>query len=251
MRATFGEVRALAAGRWLDILSRLGISRDYLKRRHRPCPTCGGKDRFRFDDKNGTGSFYCNNCGAGDGFRLLALQYGLSSREVLTMVANLLDVGSQATIPRKIYPPRGTPEFNSWALRQLERTWSASLEVSAGDPVHRYLTQTRKLTLPEVPRALRFHPGLEYREDEKLIGTFPAMVAPVIAPNGKAVSIHRTYLTVDGKKASVPSPKKLMTPTKEGATRGAAIRLFEPDTRLGIAEGIETALACNLASFST
>ncbi|MDI5829610.1 hypothetical protein MJN51_36035, partial [Salmonella enterica subsp. enterica serovar Kentucky] len=35
-------------------------------RRHAPCPACGGKDRFRFDD-NGRGSFICNQCGAGDG----------------------------------------------------------------------------------------------------------------------------------------------------------------------------------------
>jgi putative DNA primase/helicase len=44
-------------------------------------------------------------------------------------------------------------------------------------------------------------------------------------------------------KADVPSPKKLMSPASPGATRGGAVRLFEPGETLALAEGIETALA--------
>ena len=39
--------------------------------KHTSCPACGGKDRFRFDDKQGDGTFYCNQCGAGNGFQLI------------------------------------------------------------------------------------------------------------------------------------------------------------------------------------
>jgi hypothetical protein len=37
------------------------------KNRHQACPVCGGSDRFRFDDKEGRGTWFCNQCGAGDG----------------------------------------------------------------------------------------------------------------------------------------------------------------------------------------
>jgi len=41
-----------------------------------PCPICGGKDRFRFDDKRGEGTYYCGQCGAGTGIILLRKLHG-------------------------------------------------------------------------------------------------------------------------------------------------------------------------------
>ena len=35
------------------------------------CPMCGGKDRFRFDDKGGRGTWICSQCGAGDEIELV------------------------------------------------------------------------------------------------------------------------------------------------------------------------------------
>ncbi|EOG4203832.1 TPA: primase-helicase zinc-binding domain-containing protein, partial [Klebsiella pneumoniae] len=64
------EVTSAAAGRWPYVLAGLSIDVPDSSRRHAPCPACGGKDRFRFDD-NGRGSFICNQCGAGDGLDLI------------------------------------------------------------------------------------------------------------------------------------------------------------------------------------
>jgi len=56
--------------------------------------------------------------------------------------------------------------------------------------------------------------------------------------------MHRTYLDMEtAGKADIADPKKVMPPLKKMS--GGAIRLFEPEYEtIGIAEGIETAIAC-------
>lgn len=60
-----------AKGRWREILPQLGVARKFLSGRHGPCPICGGKDRFRFDDRTKNGDYYCNQCGSGLGIKLV------------------------------------------------------------------------------------------------------------------------------------------------------------------------------------
>jgi putative DNA primase/helicase len=56
-----------ARGRWPGLLMDLaGLTADQLTDKHQPCPLCGGKDRYRFDDQDGSGSWYCNKCGGKD-----------------------------------------------------------------------------------------------------------------------------------------------------------------------------------------
>ena len=47
-----------AHGRWREILPHFGINAKFLVNRHGPCPLCRGVDRYRFDDLNGSGSYY-------------------------------------------------------------------------------------------------------------------------------------------------------------------------------------------------
>ena len=56
-----------AQGRWNEILAVLAaLSAEQLSNRHQPCPLCGGRDRYRFDDRQGSGSWFCNQCGGKD-----------------------------------------------------------------------------------------------------------------------------------------------------------------------------------------
>ncbi|WID42093.1 DUF6371 domain-containing protein [Pseudomonas phage ZRG1] len=91
------EVRAAANGRWPDILAAFGVDRKALRDEHGPCPACGGNDRFRFDDKNGDGDWYCNQCGgpngdggAGDGFMLLQRVCSLELGDAINEVGKFL-----------------------------------------------------------------------------------------------------------------------------------------------------------------
>ena len=57
-----------AAGRWPELLQTLGgLSADQLTDTHQPCPACGGTDRYRWDNDDGPGGGYCNQCGGKDG----------------------------------------------------------------------------------------------------------------------------------------------------------------------------------------
>lgn len=57
------------------------------------CPACGGKDRFRFDDQEGRGTYICNQCGAGDGLSLVQKVNGCNATEAAKMVSAVLSDG--------------------------------------------------------------------------------------------------------------------------------------------------------------
>ncbi|TQK00156.1 toprim domain-containing protein [Herbaspirillum sp. SJZ107] len=222
-----------AIGRWPGILQQLGIDPAYLSKKHGPCPICAGKDRYRFDDKAGRGTWICSHCGSGDGFQLLQRVVGWSFSEAAKQVDRI--VGAVPAGP--IVPER----TDASKIRALTQVWETSKAVVHGDPVWRYLN--RRLGLQLIPADLRLHPGLRYTdEDGRDLGRFPAMIARIRYPDGAGASIHRTYLTEDGQKAPVPQPKKIMA----GKTLNTGcVRLGAAGRTLGIAEGIETALAAS------
>ena len=88
--------------------------------------------------------------------------------------------------------------------------------------------------------AIRFHPALDCYESGRH-HVFPAMAAVFHSVDGRPLSLHVTYLTADGRKAPVEAVRKIMPPIEPLA--GSAIRLFPLVEHIGIAEGIETALA--------
>ena len=222
-----------AVGRWPGILQALGVDPRHLGNKHSPCPVCEGKDRYRFDDKDGRGTWICSHCGSGDGFQLLQRIFGWSFSEAAKQVDRIV-----GTVPAGPVAPARTEESK---VRALIQTWQASRTVTRGDPVWRYLN--RRLGIDMVPADLRFHPALRYTdEDGKDLGRFPAMLARLRYPDGSGASIHRTYLTDVGEKAPVPQVKKIMSGKPLNT---ASVRLGAVGVRVGIAEGIETALAAS------
>lgn len=136
-----------------------------------------------------------------------------------------------------------------WAAnaRRIAETWAQCVPPFPGDPCLRYLRRRGLHNLQPLSKALRLHPALPYWHGAEKLGDFPAMVAPLVAPDGRIVALHRTFLTPEGRKADVPTPKKLTRAA--GPLAGACIPLAKPLRGcLGIAEGIETALAASCAS---
>lgn len=87
------DVAAAATGRWPELLATLGI--DTLRRgKHGPCPICGGKDRFKLDDKAGRGTWFCNQCRAGDGLDLVRKVTGKPLKEVADLIAPLVGLSA-------------------------------------------------------------------------------------------------------------------------------------------------------------
>lgn len=96
-------------------------------------------------------------------------------------------------------------------------------------------------------RSLRCHKQLEYVGEGKNL-KFDALIARVQDENGYGLNLHRTYLR-NGRKADVGCPKKLTPADRRVTSKSRYICIGEPkDGVICIAEGIETALSCYLAT---
>lgn len=227
------DVIEMARGRWPMLLGKW-LDERAIAGKHTKCPMCVGKDRFRFDDKDGRGTWICGHCGAGDGPSLLMAINGWDFADA----AKYIKQNAGRFTANTVKPGRSIDEIRA----RLRKVWEGSAKLSNGDPVWKYLE--RRCGITTAPNGLRFHPALPYKHEDETITLHPAMLAQVVGGDGVALTIHRTYLTDDGQKANLPTTKKLMSTIRP--LSNVAIRLADPDDGyLGVAEGIETALSAS------
>lgn len=222
------DVTKEAIGRWPSILAAIGVQEEFLRNKHGPCPVCGGKDRYRFDDR-GKGMWLCNKCGSGDGFSLIKMLRNVDFRAAAQLVRDVLP-SSTVTVAKK--------ERNVEKMRErMNRIWTAAKPLAYGDYVVAYLIR-RGIKIDRYPADLRCG-RVDYWDEGKKLGEYPAMIAMVRDASGKPATLHVTYLKA-GQKAPVRAPKKVLS----SMPPGSAIRLCEiQEGRIAVAEGIETALA--------
>ena len=205
----------MTRGRWQSILPHFGISPRALNGKNQPCPMCGGKDRFRFTNKNDDGGFYCNHCGFGSGWELAAKMSGKTKADVANAIRSFL---GETTVTRK------QPDDERSSRKAMKELWDGAVAPSATSPVGLYLAR----------RLGRFWRSPAIREFSS------GMVSRISDPSGRGVNMHLTFLTKDGRKADRTPQKQVMRGTLPA---GCAIALWDPREVMGIAEGIETAMS--------
>lgn len=210
-----------ACGHWPRILPALGMK--VIKNRHQACPVCGGADRFRFDDKEGRGTWFCNQCGAGDGLKLVEKVFGISAseaaRKVNAVTGNLPPVAPEVVAAAEAGTEADRKAAAALAVRMLEKTRPATGNAyltCKGFPARECLTLTTSYKTG----------GVAYRAGD--------LVVPLYDGTGALVNLQ--LINADGLKRTL----------KGGQVKGACHLIDgqkQAGKRLWIAEGYATALS--------
>ncbi|EBZ9954476.1 DNA primase [Salmonella enterica subsp. enterica serovar Senftenberg] len=220
MKMNVTETVKQACGHWPRILPALGVK--VIKNRHQSCPVCGGSDRFRFDDKEGRGTWFCNHCGAGDGLKLVEKVFGVTPSEaagkVNAVTGNLPPVAPEVIAAAEAETVADRKAAAALAVRLMEKirpaTGNAYL-TRKGFPAQECLTLT----------VMHKTGGVTFRTGD--------VVVPLSDDTGALVNLQ--LINADGLKRTL----------KGGQVKGACHVIEgkkQAGKRLWIAEGYATAL---------
>lgn len=250
-RAENALVIASASGRWPEILIAQGISEQFLSGKHSACPICrSGTDRFRFDNKNGEGTYFCNQCGSGDGFNLISKYLRISNREAFIRVAQYLNLNAISPSKENNEKQLGNP------IKQPHNQLDTKLEID-----QKLLTK-KKVAYAHADNILSYcvmrpHPYLiqkginqsvlvsskNYKVTDKQTVYANALIIPVYDINNHQQLIGAQFINADGSRAYIAS-----TLIAEG------IHVIQGNDKLsfiGVIEGYATALSVFMATEAT
>ncbi|MGE6041365.1 primase-helicase zinc-binding domain-containing protein [Klebsiella pneumoniae] len=220
MKMNVTETVKQACGHWPRILPALGVK--VIKNRHQSCPVCGGSDRFRFDDKEGRGTWFCNQCGAGDGLKLVEKVFGVTPSEaagkVNAVTGNLPPVAPEVIAFAEAETVADRKAAAALAVRLMEKTRPATGNA--------YLTRKSFPALECLTlTAMHKTGGVTFRAGD--------VVVPLYDDTGALVNLQ--FINADGLKRTL----------KGGQVKGACHVIEgkkQAGKRLWIAEGYATAL---------
>ncbi len=188
------------------------------------CPACGYPGAFGVTVKDGKALWHCHACGDSEAvLQSLKAQGLLGGR-----------CGAFASVRRPQPIQKAQKASDHGKLAYARKLWADSLPIM-GTVAAAYL-HGRGLVGP-YPAALRFLPACQHTPTATC---HPTMIAAVTRwPAGDVVAVHRTYLKPDGSgKIDHPQARMML-----GDATGGAVQLAPAAERMGIAEGIETALS--------
>lgn len=152
---------------------------------------------------------------------------GCETRAILDALRALRLAGSVSWAPVEV-----DRHADDGGRRAAQHLWSES-RAGDGSPVARYLA-ARALAPTS---ALRFHPRTPLGR-KPLTRFAPAMIASVTDATG-LIAVHRSFLSSDGCSLTSLEPQRAAL----GRLGAGVVRLVPAAKRLGLAEGIETALS--------
>lgn len=121
----------------------------------------------------------------------------------------------------------------------IEKQWMRGVAPKEDSPVWIYL-HNRGIDPSSKAVQNNIRESVSFMEGEKR----PVMLAAVRTEDGKLVTLHRTFLTKEGRKADLPTPKMLMKLPKGRSINGASVGFGETSRSIvAVTEGIETALS--------
>lgn len=124
MNHQWRDIEPKMIGMWQDALSHMtDINNKCFSGKHQACPSCGGNDRFRFDNNRydkGDGGAICSQCGSGNGIYWLQKLTGWSFSDAVNALGNFLGAvpieriaiakKAVAIMPDNIYSAQMLPE---------------------------------------------------------------------------------------------------------------------------------------------
>ncbi|EPB3802340.1 DUF927 domain-containing protein [Proteus mirabilis] len=223
------EVKLKTNGQWQAILSHLGA--EVPLNTHTACPHCGGKDRFRFDNKDGNGTFICNQCGSGDGLDLVQRVLGVSVTEAAKEVANIIGIDTRSACPPAYRRSEIKAQQDELKAQQAEKQANEKREK------HKRFIERYNRTIANVQRGRSDYlkaKGLHGFEMDLLQDG--SLIIPLLDAGG----------VITGAQTIKPNGDKRLL--SDSAKSGSYYPINEPVnvSTVIIAEGLATALTCHL-----
>ena len=218
----------------------LGVDQKTLSGRDVPCPCCGGKDRFRFLDTDGNGTYYCRQCGgsSGRGGGSWGIPFVMAWKKVNFRGACEL---VEEVIGKSALTRHRTRSGEEQAREAQRWIWDQATPLDGYDPPSIYL-KSRSITCLPPGNAVRYIAQMaDWDRTLKKKVYHPAMIARMV--NHEHGALHITYLTIEGKKAEVPVVKKFFNGAR--VPEGGAVRLAPAAEKMGVSTGIETSLSAS------
>lgn len=203
-------------------------------RHHGPCPVCGGKDRFRFDDKEGRGTWFCSQCDhqSGGGLLLLSRFLGKPTIEVANELLGNTPERSRAPVYRSFVSEDQIRKANHEQARKGAEALLASSELRP----HPYMSD-------------RGLDGQWLVNGEPIMGRDRSVIQPgelLLVPAYKAEGDGSKLVNVQKIKAN-----KEKRPLYGGDMAGVYHKLDGHQKLIAIAEGYATGVTVNQVTGAT
>lgn len=231
------DVAAAACGHWPDLLAAVGIDTPH-RGKHGPCPACGGRDRFRLDDRAGRGTWFCNQCGNGDGLDLVCRVLSTTPKAAAELLAPLvglsaggLDTAESERIRQQQQAKADQDRKRSEQQRQKAARRAAAIAGDVAQGVSPYLT-AKGLEWPQTTISSTL-----IREGGE---NYPAGSLVVVLTDEAGALVNVQLIRADGTKRYL-----------HGGQKAGAFHRIEGGELVAVVEGYATGLSVHLAIGAT